>query len=213
MQRKACTLEQSFGCRPPDAPWHRFCMLPIMKPTSRFDVSLKTVLPAFRRHRAASCVSACLLAACSVRPFGASDANLEQAKSNAQRGATLFDAQCAQCHGERGEGRGNVPAIMGPGALKRYPQEDSLSQTTYAGSDGQRGSLRPPEPAQGRPEFVSAQNLQSYLAYHMPKIERAPMTDEDYWDVVQFMLIAHGSQVPAEGLSPSNGSKVAIQAR
>jgi hypothetical protein len=101
---------------------------------------------------------------------------------------------------------------MGPGALRRQPLIDSLSQTTNASSDGQRGALRPPSPDQGRPEFVTAASLHSYLVYHMPKIERQPMTGEDYWAVVQFMLIAHGSDVPEEGVSAANGARVAIAA-
>jgi mono/diheme cytochrome c family protein len=125
-------------------------------------------------------------------------------------GAGLFETQCASCHGEHGEGRGNVPAIMGPGALRRQPPVDTLSQTTNAGSDGQRGALRPPSPDQGRPEFVTAASLHSYLVYHMPKIERQPMTEADYWAVVQFMLIAHGSEVPEEGVSAANGARIAI---
>lgn len=148
--------------------------------------------------------------ACAVTPYGASDANLEKARSSAERGATLFETQCAACHGERGEGQGGTPAIIGPGALKRYPNEGSLAASTSASSDGQRGALRPPGPEHGRPEFVSAESLQGYLVHHMPKIKRQPLSDEDYWSIVEFMLIAHGREVPPEGLSGSNGARVAI---
>ena len=156
--------------------------------------------------------SVAVCAGCAVRSFGASDANLEHARSSASVGAGLFEGQCASCHGEHGEGRGNVPAIMGPGALRRQPWVDTLSQTTYAGNDGQRGAQRPPSPEQGRPEFVTAASLHAYLVYHMPKIERQAMTVEDYWAVVQFMLIAHGSEVPEEGISVDNGAMVVINA-
>lgn len=172
---------------------------------------LERVSPRFRRVAVLGALASSLIAAaCSVTPYGASDADLERAKSSALRGASLFESQCSACHGERGEGRGSTPPIIGPGALKRYPNESSLGSSTSASSDGQRGALRPPGPEQGRPEFVSAENLQSYLVHHMPKIKREPLSDEDYWAVVEFMLIAHGRDVPAEGLSSRNGAKIAI---
>jgi mono/diheme cytochrome c family protein len=161
---------------------------------------------------AAACLLA-LLSACTVRQLGASDASLEQAKSTAAAGAALFEGQCAQCHGSRGEGRGGAPAVMGAGALPRYPREDTLAQSGYVGRDGQPGATRPPGPVAGRPEFVTAENLQAYLAYHMPKVKQQPLTQEDYWDIVQFMLIAHGCEVPPQGISEDNAAKIAVQAR
>ena len=153
-----------------------------------------------------------LFAGCAVRSFGASDANLEHARGSAAIGAGLFESQCASCHGEHGEGRGNVPAIMGPGALRRQPLVDPLTQSAYSSTDGQRGAVHPPAPEQGRPEFVSAASLEAYLVFHMPKIKRQPLTEEDYWALVQFMLIAHGSEVPQEGISADNGARVVINA-
>jgi len=44
----------------------------------------------------------------------------------------------------------------------------------------------------------------------MPKLKLQPLTDQDYWAIVQFMLIAHGSTVPARGISPENAAQVAI---
>jgi mono/diheme cytochrome c family protein len=168
------------------------------------------VSPSYRLFQLAIAGSL-VLAGCAVRSFGASDANLEQARSGASVGAGLYASQCAGCHGESGEGAGAVPAIMGAGALRRHPRADTLAQTSHEGSDGQRGALRPGAPEQGRPEFVSAESLHGYLVYHMPKIKRQPMTEEDYWAVVQFMLIAHGSDVPPEGVSEANGAQVAIR--
>jgi hypothetical protein len=70
--------------------------------------------------------------------------------------------------------------------------------------------MHPPPPDQGRPEFVTAASLQAYLLFHMPKIKRQPLTEQDYWALVHFMLLAHGSEVPAEGVSAANGALVAI---
>lgn len=166
--------------------------------------------PSYGTSRLLIASSIALLAGCAVRSFGASDANLTRARNDASVGASLFASQCASCHGEHGEGGGNIPAVMGTGALRRHPGIDSLAQTSHEGTDGQRGALRPPAPEQGRPEFVSAESLHSYLVYHMPKIKRQPMNEEDYWAVVQFMLIAHGSDVPRQGISAANGAQVAI---
>jgi mono/diheme cytochrome c family protein len=156
---------------------------------------------------------AALAAGCATAPFGASDANLELARSQAAYGSSVFELQCAGCHGPRGEGRGGVPAILGDGALARYPRMDSTYVSSYSGADGQHPVRQAPAPELGRPEFVTAQSLQTYLFHHMPKIKREPLTEQDYWAVVSFMLVAHGLEVPADGISRDNGTKVAINPR
>jgi mono/diheme cytochrome c family protein len=165
------------------------------------------------RSRSVMALSVVLGAGCAVVAFGASDANLERARSQATYGSGVFERECADCHGPRGEGRGAAPPIMGQGALKRYPREDSTFQASYSGHDGQEGARRAPPPEFGRPEFVNAQGLQTYLVYHMPKIKKQPLTEQDYWAVVNFILLGHGIEVPADGISKDNGSRVAINPR
>ena len=38
---------------------------------------------------------------------------LPAGKGSAEEGASLYAAQCAACHGDRGEGRGDFPALVG----------------------------------------------------------------------------------------------------
>ena len=38
---------------------------------------------------------------------------LPPGKGSAEEGETLYAAQCAACHGDRGEGRGDFPALVG----------------------------------------------------------------------------------------------------
>lgn len=158
-------------------------------------------------------VGSALAAGCTVSSFGASDANLERAKNQAAHGAGIFERECASCHGARGEGGGGVPAILGEGALERYPRPDATAQSSYSGSDGQQGVRGAPAASMGRPELVTALTLRDYLVHHMPKIKRQPLTEEDYWAVVSFMLVAHGSDVPEEGVSADNAAEVAIHSR
>lgn len=156
---------------------------------------------------------AVVLGACSVVQFGASDTNLANARSRSEPGAQVFERSCATCHGSRGEGRGAVPPIMGPSALSRYPQESSTvisHDPSSAGPPSQPASDLPPSAESGRPELVTAANLHAYLSHHMPKLNRSELSPEDYWAVVTFMLIAHGSEVPKEGVNAENAARVPI---
>src|ERR1019366_6340890 len=59
---------------------------------------------------------------CAAPQLGATPADLARAKGQAEQGATGFANECARCHGQRGEGIGSAPAILGPGALPEYPR-------------------------------------------------------------------------------------------
>jgi mono/diheme cytochrome c family protein len=150
------------------------------------------------------------LVGCSVAQLGASDADLESAKSQAFQGAVIFEEQCASCHGKRGEG-GAAPAILGRGALPRYPRADSVDPA--AGQPAvQQVPSRAPTPEIGRPEFVSALSLERYLEYHMPKgVHGRTLSEDDYWAVVNFMLLAHGADVPSEGIASTNAASVKLE--
>src|SRR4051794_18331872 len=54
---------------------------------------------------------------CATVPAGATAEDLARAHNQAAAGATTFTNECATCHGQRGEGLGSAPAILGPGAL------------------------------------------------------------------------------------------------
>ena len=150
--------------------------------------------------------------ACASRPLGATDANLARAKSEASTGAMLFDANCAVCHGPRGEGRGGYPPLMGEGALPLQPAQISANNPGTPGHQQARGVTRPGWPGEDRPNFASALDLHDYLTTHMPRGKRLPLQDPEYWSVVQFLLLANGRDVPPEGLSAANAAQTAIRA-
>lgn len=69
-----------------------------------------------------------LLAGCTKR--GSQDpADPEEAPGKGEQkvaGATLFEKHCAECHGALGKGKGDVPAVVGEGALSRFTNAQEL---------------------------------------------------------------------------------------
>ncbi len=69
-----------------------------------------------------------LLPACTKR--GSRDpADPEEAPGPGQQriaGGTLFEKHCAKCHGALGQGKGDVPAVVGEGALARFNTAQEL---------------------------------------------------------------------------------------
>jgi hypothetical protein len=44
----------------------------------------------------------------------------------------------------------------------------------------------------------------------LPKSKAGSLKPEEYWAIINFMLIAHGSAVPAGGITPENAASVQI---
>jgi mono/diheme cytochrome c family protein len=159
-------------------------------------------------------VLAVALAACSATPLGASEPNLANAQQKAAPGAELYDHECAACHGKRGEGMTNAPAIIGAGALAEYPRDKSLSTSPAMSNNAQQqagDSTRPPG-APSRDPFRTAQDIFGYVSTKMPlpKSRAGTLKPDEYWAITSFMLLAHGSAVPAGGVNASNAASVAI---
>ncbi len=117
---------------------------------------------------------------------GAAEPALTGARDTAPKGAAVYDCECAGCHGAHGEGLGSAPAVMGAGALPP------------SGSD--RGT------------FSTAQDVFDYVKGEMPlpKKKVGTLSDQQYWDVVGYLLAASGRKVPEAGLSPDNAAAVAV---
>jgi mono/diheme cytochrome c family protein len=154
------------------------------------------------------------LGACSATPLGASEPNLANAKKQAGPGAELFDKECAACHGKRGEGLANAPAIIGAGALPEYPRDKSLSTNPAMSNNAsqQAGDTTRPPGAPSRDPFRTAQDLYNYISTKMPlpKSRAGTLKPEEYWAIANFILLAHGSAVPEGGVSASNAASVQI---
>jgi hypothetical protein len=153
------------------------------------------------------------LFSCAVTPPGASDAHLAQAKSRAARGAALFDTSCAGCHGPRGEGLAGAPPILGATDLPRYPRDQGGLQLYQDPNQVQRQNQDRVPGVASRVEFVSAQDVQGYLKEHLGLVKAGAsnLSEEDSWELINFLLIAHGSNVPNEEISAANAHDVAIR--
>jgi mono/diheme cytochrome c family protein len=156
-----------------------------------------------------------LVLGCAATQVGATLGELARARDQANPGATIFAGACAKCHGQRGEGVGSAPAILGPGALPEYPRN-----TVGAGDPGlsdpqllQIEAQARPAGAAWRDPFRNAQDLYSFTSTQMPKGEKSKLRPDDYWAVVNFLLAAQGAILPAGGVGPANASSIPIPMR
>ena len=152
--------------------------------------------------------------ACASAPRGASDANLAKARSGAPDGAASFARNCAQCHGERGESAGRAPRIMGEGALPELPQEANANADPAAG-DPELLRLRAqtrPAGAPSRDPFRTADDVYGFVSKNMPLpvAKAGSLSAEEYWAIINFMLLGHGVQVPPGGVTAANASSVKL---
>lgn len=162
--------------------------------------------------------SAVCVLGCAANPRGASDASLQKARAKAPLGAQVYERECSRCHGVQGAGRTSAPEIMGYGALPEYRRIDSMSQNTNV-NYAQVVPQGTQDPARtmfrgSRGKFVTAQDLFDYISTHMPlpASSAGTLKPEEYWAIVNFILVGHGAPVPAEGVTPANAKSVPIRA-
>ena len=139
---------------------------------------------------------------------------MAKAETTAADGYALFQAQCAGCHGQRGESVGRAPRILGRGALPEYPPERNINADPAAG-DPELLRLRAqtrPAGAPWRDPFRNAEDLYRYVSTNMPRPpEKAgSLKPEEYWAIINFMMVAHGVQVPPGGVNAQNASSVKL---
>ena len=153
-------------------------------------------------------------AACAGSQLGASDADLELAKSQASQGADVYASSCAQCHGERGEGRGNWPKVIGPGALRVFPRDQANTQFVDPALLQQQSRNQVPGKA-SRPPFRTAKDVFDYISTRMPQPPNraGSLRQEQYWAVLNFMLLAHGLKLPPGGINQGNAASVQLQSQ
>lgn len=152
---------------------------------------------------------------CAVTQMGATPDDLSRARDQASQGATVFANECAGCHGDRGQGVGSVPAVLGPGALPENPR-NSMSSSDPAAGDPQLLQLQAqsrPAGAAWRDPFITAQDLFTFLTTHMPKGHMGELKQADYWAVTRFMLAVQGANMPAAGTDAANANSIKIPRR
>jgi len=151
---------------------------------------------------------------CAATQLGATPAEVAMARGQSERGANLFASACAKCHGQRGEGIGDAPDILGPGALPETPRNPSGSGSAL--TDPQLLQIEAqarPAGAAWRDPFRNAQDLFDFTSTHMPKGHVGEIKPGDYWAVVGFLLAAQGAKLPSGGLGPANASSIEIPRR
>jgi mono/diheme cytochrome c family protein len=151
---------------------------------------------------------------CSVTPLGATDSGIAKARVASPPGADAFDRECASCHGKRGEGLTIAPAVMGAGSLAEYPRNDaSSSDPAFATSAPVQGdSAHVPGQAKRDP-FHTAQDVYDYVSSRMPlpKSAAGTLKPEEYWAIVNYLLVANGVAIPAGGVTEANAKSVALR--
>jgi mono/diheme cytochrome c family protein len=149
--------------------------------------------------------------ACSTVPLGATDADLARARDRTAQGADVYERQCAACHGARGEGLADTPAVMGEGALPIQPRNASPAQQ-YASDEHAPPDVDTSLASLTRRAFKTARDVHGYLVQHMPKVRQAepPPSEAEYWAVVSFLIVANGSDIPPSGVDASNADFVTV---
>jgi mono/diheme cytochrome c family protein len=147
--------------------------------------------------------------ACAPLHIGATDAQLARGRDRASNGASVFAAECATCHGQKGEGLAAAPEIFGPGSLPEYPRDTTNAMVT----DPQQLQIvqqTRPQGAPWRDPFRTAQDMFDFVKIHLPKNRTAQMKSDDYWAVVTFIFAARGADVPASGINADNAREFPI---
>ncbi|HJX63592.1 MAG TPA: c-type cytochrome [Polyangia bacterium] len=156
-----------------------------------------------------------VLLGCAVTQLGATAADLARAQDQAAPGATTYAAECAKCHGQRGEGLASAPALMGHGALPEYPRNSGGSGDPGF-IDAQQLQIEMqarPAGAAWRDPFRNAQDLYNFTSTHMPKSRAGELKQGDYWALLNYLLAAQGAALPAGGIGPANAGSTPIPRR
>jgi cytochrome c len=169
-------------------------------------------LPLVLRSFSLAAATVLVIAGCSTAPLGSTEANYGKASS--LPGADIYARACASCHGQRGEGLGQAPAVMGSGALPLYERDPSTtSNPAFQDIAEQQRKQSLPPGADTRGAFRTATDLFNYVSREMPlpKSKAGSLSQEQYWAVVNFLLVGHGSAVPAGGVTAANAESVEIK--
>lgn len=93
------------------------------------------------------------------------------------RGAKLFGAHCAKCHGPAGQGTDDAPPLVGTGALPLDPRPDQKVR-----------KLR----------FRSAWDVAQFAVENMPANEPGSLKLDEYFAILAFDLKANGVELRQE---------------
>jgi mono/diheme cytochrome c family protein len=163
------------------------------------------------------CLGCTCWLACAVSSIGPTDAELARGRDGAPEGAALFAGQCARCHGRRGEGVADAPAILGPGALPEYPRDQPASGIPGV-QDPQQMEIDQQTRRTGsrlRGPFRNAMDVVAFVDAHLrePRLHAGAQKTAQDWAIVTFLMATRGTPIPAGGLTPDNASSVPLLQR
>jgi hypothetical protein len=101
---------------------------------------------------------------------------------------------------------------MGPGGLPVYPKESGMAMNA-AFSDPSELKLREASRPAGAPKrdpFNTAQDVFNYVSHQMPMKAAGSLKPEEYWAILNFILVAHGVAVPQGGVNVNNANSVVV---
>ncbi len=107
-----------------------------------------------------------------VNPAGV---GLPQGSGNAQRGAVVYAAQCAACHGTAGEGLGPYPRLIGLEHQKDFAFSDDPKYVKTIGN-----------------YWPHATTLYDYINRAMPHTAPLTLPPDDVYSVVAYLLAQNG---------------------
>jgi cytochrome c len=96
-------------------------------------------------------------------------------------GKGLYTANCADCHGAGGEGKGNAPPLVGKAALPLDPRSGSKRTA----------------------QFKTVADVAGYVKANMPPGAAGSLSDDQYWAILAFDLKANGIDLGGKTLDGS----------
>jgi hypothetical protein len=150
---------------------------------------------------------------CATLSIGATDADLARGLAATSEGARLFGGECARCHGRRGQGIADAPAVLGPGALPEFPRNEGSSGIPGV-QDGQQGEIDQRMHRTGavsRGPFRDASDVYAFVTVHRGFRFKTPIAKAAHdWALVTFLMAADGAAVPSEGITPDNAGSITL---
>ncbi|HVV52118.1 MAG TPA: c-type cytochrome [Polyangia bacterium] len=94
------------------------------------------------------------------------------------QGQTLYGANCANCHGDSGQGTAKAPRVVGvkDGALPLDPPADRKYRKN---------------------KFVTVADVAEFTVANMPPGKAGSLTNDQYWAILAFDLHANGIDLPS----------------
>lgn len=127
----------------------------------------------------------------SVSPAVANEAGptADDGEAQAARGAKLYAAKCASCHGQSGEGIAAAPPVVGANALP----------------------LDPPANAKHRDvQFHTALDVAQWVVKNMPPDAPGTLPESEYWDILAFDLKANGVPVAGKRIDATTAAAIKL---